>query len=411
MKYFKSILLTIFVFLLFIPRGNADVISNEKQDLNIYMFYSQLCSTCQEEEEWLEEYVRSSDNINIIKYEVTRNKDNANLLQNIREHLNNSDLTTPYTVMGTMGITGFNETVKKQIEEAINKYQNEEYVDIVNRTINNLDIPYEIDYPTGQYKLPILGEINPKNVSLPLISIVIGFIDGFNPCAMWVLLFLISMLFNMKNRRRMWIIGLTFLIASAITYLGFMLAWLQVAINLTSIGWIRFIIGAIALLGGGINLGSYYKGLKKDSGCEVVDDKKRKSIFKKIKKIISHVDEEAVGFWKNKWSFILALIGIIGLAVSVNIIELACSSGLPLIFTQILAINNLNNTQYFIYILIYILFFLIDDIVVFVIAMKTLSLKGISTKYSKYSHLIGGIIMLLIGLLMIIKPEWLMFKF
>ena len=113
----------------------------------------------------------------------------------------------------------------------------------------------------------------------------------------------------------------------------------------------------------------------------------------------------------NKKTYFLAILGVMGLAVTVNLIELACSSGLPLIFTQILALNNLNSFQYFIYILIYILFFLIDDIVIFTIAMKTLKLTGISTKYNKLSHLIGGILMLLIGILMIYKPEWLMFNF
>ena len=113
----------------------------------------------------------------------------------------------------------------------------------------------------------------------------------------------------------------------------------------------------------------------------------------------------------NKKTFYLAILGVMGLAVSVNLIELACSSGLPLIFTQILAINNLNSLQYLLYILIYIIFFLIDDIVIFAIAMKTLKLTGISTKYNKLSHLIGGILMLLIGILMIFKPEWLMFNF
>lgn len=95
-----------------------------------------------------------------------------------------------------------------------------------------------------------------------------------------------------------------------------------------------------------------------------------------------------------KKTYLLAILGVMGLAVTVNLIELACSSGLPLIFTQILALNDLNSLQYLIYILIYIILFLIDDIVIFVIAMKTLKLTGISTKYSKLSHLIGGILML-----------------
>ena len=110
-------------------------------------------------------------------------------------------------------------------------------------------------------------------------------------------------------------------------------------------------------------------------------------------------------------SLLLALVGVITLAFSVNLIELACSAGLPLIFTQILALNNLGLFEYSIYILLYLIFFLIDDIVIFVIAMKTLEVTGISTKYTKYSHLIGGIIMLIIGILMIFKPSWLMFNF
>ena len=105
------------------------------------------------------------------------------------------------------------------------------------------------------------------------------------------------------------------------------------------------------------------------------------------------------------------MIGIIGLAISVNIIELACSSGFPAIYTQVLVLNNLSSIEYFLYILLYIVFFLFDDILVFAIAMKTLQVTGISTKYNKLSHLIGGILMIIMGILLFFKPEWLMFNF
>ena len=137
----------------------------------------------------------------------------------------------------------------------------------------------------------------------------------------------------------------------------------------------------------------------KDSGCEVVDDKKRKKIFKKIKKFTSEK------------SFILALLGIVGLAISVNVIELACSAGLPLVFTQILALNKVVGFKAFIYTLVYIVFFLLDDMIVFSIAMYAKEITAISTKYNKYSHLVGGILMLLIGVLLLFKPGWLMFNF
>ncbi len=385
-------LIFLITLLLFIPKVNA---------LDIHLFYSELCSTCEEEIEFLEEYQKEAD-INIIYYETTTNKENDELLTNVRKALNNNDKTVPYTVIGTTGITGFNETVKNQIKAAYEFYTYE-FVDIVDVVQNDLDVEYEIIPPEGQFNIPILGNIDPKDVSLPLVAVIVGFIDGFNPCAMWVLLFLLSIIVTMKDRKKMWTIGLTFLITSALVYLAFMLAWLQIAITLSEIVWVRFIIALIALLGGAINLTSYFKERKKDNGCAVVDKEKRKSISKKINKIVKQID--------NKKTFYLAILGVMGLAVSVNLIELACSSGLPLIFTQILAINNLNSLQYLFYILIYILFFLIDDIVIFAIAMKSLKLTGISTKYNKLSHLIGGILMLLIGILMIFKPEWLMFNF
>ena len=388
----KKILFFLLFFLL-IPQVNA---------LDVHVFYSKVCSTCKEEIEFLEEYSLSND-INIITYETTQNKENDELLTNVRKALNNNDKTVPYTVIGTTGVTGFNDSVKKQIQAAITKYQNEEYVDIVDVVQNNLDIDYTINPPMGIYNIPLLGDIDAKEVSLPIVAIIIGFIDGFNPCAMWVLLFLLSIVITMKNQKKMWVIGLTFLTTSALVYLAFMLAWLSIAITLSQIFWVRFIIAIIALLGGIVNLTSYYKERKKDNGCQVVDKEKRKSILNKINKVVKQMD--------SKKTYFLAILGVMGLAVTVNLVELACSSGLPLIFTQILALNNLNVIQYLFYIFIYIFFFLIDDIVIFIIAMKTLKLTGISTKYNKLSHLIGGILMLLIGILMIFKPEWIMFNF
>lgn len=97
------------------------------------------------------------------------------------------------------------------------------------------------------------------------------------------------------------------------------------------------------------------------------------------------------------------------LAFSVNLIELLCSAGLPVIFTQMLAMNDLTTVQHYLYILLYIFFFMLDDLLVFIISMVTLEAFGITTKYTKYSHLIGGILMLVIGLLLIFRPEALMF--
>ena len=250
-----------------------------------------------------------------------------------------------------------------------------------------------------KYEVPILGNINAKEVSLPILAIVLGLVDGFNPCAMWILVFLISMLFSMKDRKKMWILGSTFIFTSGLVYLLFMISWLNLAVFLTSVKLIRLIIAIFSIIFGMYNIYRYIDSLGKEDGCDVTDKEDRKKIMKKIKKITSNQ------------KFILSIIGIMALAASVNILELLCSLGLPVIFTNVLAINHLSKIEYSIYIFIYLLFFLIDDIIVFVIAMMSMKIKGLSNKYTKYSHLIGGIIMLLLGILMALKPEWLMFNF
>ena len=247
-------------------------------------------------------------------------------------------------------------------------------------------------------KVPIIGNVNLKNVSLMSAAVFIGLVDGFNPCAMWVLLFLLSVLIGMKDRKRMWILGITFLLTSALVYMLIMLSWITIALKMTQIIWLRNLIAIIALVGAFINFRSFFNS-KDDSGCEVVDDKKRKKMFARIRKFTSEK------------SFLLAILGVIGLAISVNVVELACSAGLPIVFSELLVINNTSDTMKVMYTLVYILFFLLDDLVIFFIAMFTMKVTGISTKYSKYSHLIGGIVMLIIGVLLLLKPEWLMFNF
>lgn len=398
MNRIRKIIIT--ALLLFIPF----VVSADEKTLRVYLFHQESCPHCKKEIQYLEELKNKYSNLDVVTYEVSQNIMNYNFMNRVIEKtgiVTNGQV--PFTIIGTDYYIGFEDHVKKSIKDSIDKFLNDKNsIDVIAKVKNGEDvsnIKYNVD-PKSTKVIPILGEIDAKKVSLPLVAIVIGAVDGFNPCAMWVLLFLIGMLFHMKDKKKMWILGITFLLTSAVMYLLIMAAWLKVALSFMTVVWLRIFIAIVALVAGLVNLNSYIKEKKrKDDGCEIVDEKKRKKMFTKIKKITSEK------------KFILAIFGIIALAISVNLVELACSAGLPLIFTQILALNDLSTFEYVIYMLIYILFFLIDDIVVFVIAMLTLNIKGISSKYGKYSHLIGGIIMILIGILMIFKPEWLMFNF
>ena len=386
-----------FLFMLICFLSLMPFVSAKKVTINL--FYSSTCPHCKAEKMFLD----TLDDVEVRRYEVSAY---PSLTQEVMNNLNIKESSVPVTIIGSDYIIGYSDEIKDDILDMIDAYSKKDYCDSVDATIDEEDIKACIKQNEGIYKksenrkINFFGKtikFNAKSVSLPLISLLIGFIDGFNPCAMWVLIFLISMLFNMKDRKKMWILGITFLVSSALIYLVFMLGILTIV---TFIGTIfKYIVAAIALIGGILNLNSFRKSLKKDVGCEVTDKKKRSKIIEKIKTIIAE---------KN---LLIAIVGIVLLAASVNLIELACSSALPSIFVGILKINNLNALQYGLYMFLYILMFMIDDIVIFIIAMTTLKITGISNKYTKYSHLIGGILMILIGILMIFKMEWLMFNF
>lgn len=369
----------------------------EAKELTINLFYGKECPHCEKEQEYLNKLKRQyGDNIEIKKFEVWHNSENSELLSKVRKALDNEDTGVPYTVIGTYGFTGFSENTADKILNLVKENLKNPIPDIIDDVKKGNKITKNNETTDNNVTVPVLGKVDAKSVSLPLLALVIGLADGFNPCAMWVLLFLISMLLGMKNRKRMWTLGITFILTSAIMYTLFMVAWLHIAASAMQQVILRSIIALVAIIAGAYNLNKYFK---EPDGCNVTNKKQRKQILEKIKK-----------FTKEK-SLILSLIGVITLAITVNLVELACSAGLPLLFTSVLAMNDLNTFEYMVNIFIYIFFFLIDDIIVFLIAMKTTEVAGISTKYGKYSSLIGGILMLLIGALLILKPEWIMFNF
>lgn len=404
MKKFKLIIFSLCISLMFITNIKA-----EENLVNLYLFYSNTCPHCEAEMELLEELQEDYDNLKIYKYEISEDE-NSLLLSKVSEMFDINVTGVPFTVIGEKTFFGYSEeNSKKKFIGTIEYYSSHGYTDKIGEYLENELPTYDInnndmsvdeyikDYGEYNFDIPIVGEVSTKDMALPIIAIVMGFIDGINPCAMWVLLFLISMLIGMHDRKKMFILGGTFLLTSAFIYFLIMLAWLNIAVVVTKIDIIRLVIAIIALLGGFYNLYSLFK--TKEDGCNVTTKKDRQKILEKIKKFTSEK------------SLVLSIIGVIALAISVNLIELACSAGLPVMFTQILAINNLSEIQYISYIILYILFFLIDDLIIFVLAVTSMKVSGMSAKYGKISKLIGAILLILIGILLMFKPEWLMLNF
>ena len=399
-RILKLLVLTIFIFLISFS-------VQAKEQVTLYFFYGDGCPHCAEEEEYLMPDLEKDKDLKIVKLETWQNKENSELLDKVGTAYGLERKGVPCNVIGDTVISGYNEYNANKIKRAISYYKNHDYTDQVEKIKNNEEVTINDKFGKEEEKtdidntidVPFIGKFNVKKVSITTAAVLIGLVDGFNPCAMWVLLFLITTLIGMKDRRKMLILGFTFLFTSALVYFIIMFSWLHIVVSVSTSILFRTLIAVFAIVAGIYNLYNYFKSLKEDDGCEVVSKEKRKTIFNRIRK------------FTHEKRFIIAILGIMALAISVNIIELLCSAGLPVVFSELLAINNITGTKAILYNVLYVIFFMLDDIIVFLLAVKTMDVVGFSTKYNKYSHLIGGLIMLAIGLLLILKPGWLMFNF
>ncbi len=399
----KKLVLIILSLLILLPiksyalvDGYEDVVHDEvgvetKEDVvNIYLFYGDGCPHCAKEEKLLNQLEEKyGGQIKVYSYETWNSTKNKNLMIKIKKEngINTRLEGVPFTVIGKKTYVGYSDWVGTELEKQI-RY-NLELDDISEE---------ETVIQKNKVHIPLLGDVNATDTAVGVAAVILGFVDGFNPCAMWVLLFIISMLFGMKDRKKMFILGFAFLFTSALFYFLSMIG-INIVLDFLSTDKIRSLIGLVAIIFGIYNLYVYFRDRKLEDGCQVVDDKRRKNIIAKVKKI------------KNARNFFIALGGIILLAISVNMVELACSAGFPMIFNEVMIANEVDGFLRIIYLLIYVFFYMIDDMVVFTISMCTLSIAGMTTKYNKLIKIIGGILMLLMGILLIFKPEWIMLNF
>ena len=408
-----SVLIATFIGLSFHVKAQA---LEPKNNVNLYFFWGDGCPHCAHAKEALEPYVKQRQNIGYQKYEIYYNVENQKKMQSVGEALKIDASGVPLLVVGDKPYIGFSDSTGTEIKErleycSVNACPDSvaEIVGVekpISKDISNTTEEDTRSGPTtssnqsstsrtdGYIDLPLIGKINTAHFSLPVLTVIIALLDGFNPCAMWALLFIITLLIGMKDRKRMWLYGTTFIVTSAAVYFIFMAAWLNLFMFIGHITWVRTIIGLLAVAAGAYYLYDWYQ---KKTGCKITGDGKRREALFRLREIVKE---------KNIW---LGLGGIIVLAAAVNVVELACSAGLPVLFTGILSTAGLEAWQYYAYMLLYILFFMFDDLVVFVIAMTTLKVVGIESKYTRATRLVGGIVMCILGFLLIFAPQVLMF--
>jgi len=376
---------------------------------DIYLFWRQGCPHCEREIAFLRQFEAGNPAIRVHYFDIGSDVASRTLLVRTGELLAADISSVPFTVVGDEVFAGYlndattGEVIRRRAlqclahpcPDSVKPLLSAGNTDPAPVAKESARAPPSAREIPASIALPLIGEVATKNLSLPMLTVVLAALDGFNPCAMWTLMLLLGLLIGMQDKRRRWILGSAFIVASAAVYFLFMAAWLNLFLFLGMLLWVRLAIGVVAIAGGGYYLRTYL--LKRDDVCAVTAPEQRRRVFDRLRQL-SRQEQ----FW-------LALSGIVLLAFAVNLVELLCSAGIPAVYTRVLTLSDVPVWQYYLYLLLYILIFMLDDLIVFFTVMKTLEVTGLSTRYARTSHLLGGIVLVILGALLLLRPEWLMF--
>ena len=373
----------------------------------ITVFVRDGCTKCEEEKDFLNSILEQNPSFMIRYINISESIENKNLFDRFVDTIGLGKIT-PITLVGTQVFQGFEspETTGKFIIDAIQKNEVllKEYLEYAFDAPQNIQIAgtfegcdendTECKLPENSLlssvRIPFFGTYDLRSVSLFSLASILGLLDGFNPCAMWVLIIFILTLIQIGDRLKMVFVAGTFLIAEGIMYALIIISWWKFFDFAGNAPIITIAVGVLAIGAGGFFL---WEGLFTDGTCKVTTGNQRKKIKDRIVAIA------------NSPISILSFFAILGLAFSVNIIEFACSAGYPQVFTNVLSASSFSFFEKILAIAIYVLFYMLDDIIVFGIALYSIEKIGITHKFAKASNIIGGSIILLIGILMIVKPE------
>ncbi len=238
---------------------------------------------------------------------------------------------------------------------------------------------------------PLPGGIDPEQMSLPLFTLTLAALDAFNPCAFFVLLFLLSLMVNARRRGRMLLIGGVFVLVSGLLYFLFMAAWLELFLLVGSITWVTAIAGVLAVVMGGLNIKDYF--LLRQGPSLSMSDTARQRLFGRMRLLLAG---DNLG---------MLLLGTLTLAVAANSYELLCTAGFPMVYTRVLTLQAETDAVYYGYLLLYNLIYITPLLLIVLLFSLTMGRRKLTEQEGKGLKLLSGLMMFLLGLLLLLMPE------
>ncbi|MDD5749803.1 MAG: glutaredoxin domain-containing protein [Patescibacteria group bacterium] len=365
----KKILFSLFTLtFLLLPWQNA-LAETVTQNGPVYIFSSPTCPHCATAKKFLENFKKeSSPNLIIYDYEISRN---AFLAKNFYEKYSvpqNMQGLVPAIFVGDKYFVGFSAQTGEEIAAYL---------------LDQEEVKKE---GNGLTKLPILGEVDLLDLSLPILAITLGLIDGFNVCSLGALVIILGLVMVLHSRRRIFIFGGAFIFTTAIIYGLLIFLWHQFFSFIAPyIRSMELLIGLLALAGGIYLLREFYKAYKSGPICSTNNLMSR--LTPKIEKV-----------FQSKSSWLALLSAVIVFATVVTIVEFPCSAFLPVLFTSILVDSGISLGTSLFYIMLYMLFYLLDEIIIFIAAVLTLKIKIVSPKFIIFFNLLAAAIFIFLGI-------------
>lgn len=351
--------------------------------VSLHYFYSPSCPHCQVAGPWLDKVAGELPWLELRKYSVRDSRENARLYLDTAASLGIEVQSVPGFIFCRQLRVGFDsaETTGKELREAL---------EACHRAATGGPVAAGA---SSRVDLPLLGAVDPADLSLPVLTVVLAGVDAFNPCAFFVLLFLLSLMVHARSRARMLIVGGTFVLFSGLVYFVFMAAWLNLFLLAGELRAVTVVAGLVALVIGAINVKDYF-WFKQGISLSIPEAAKP-GLFRRMREVVA---AGATG---------PMLAGTVLLAIVANSYELLCTAGLPMVYTRTLTLAGLPTWQYYAYLAAYNVIYVIPLLVIVVVFAWTLGARKLSESEGRLLKLVSGCMMLAFGILLLAAPHWL----
>lgn len=366
----------------------------------LYYFWGEGCPHCAKAKPFLQELQRKYPELKVESWEVLEHRENIPLLMRMAKERGREAIGVPVFIIGKHYLSGFSEQTPAQLEGAVKEaLQAQATLPAAPNAATPTPHPIAPQAPAPQsiapkgadrLRVPGLGELDPQRYSLPFFTLVIASLDSFNPCAFFVLFFLLSLLIHARSRRRMLLIGGVFVLVSGVLYFLFLAAWLNLFLIVGSLPAITTAAGILALFIGLINAKDFF--LFHQGITLSIPEGKKPKLFARMRRLLK----------AESLPSLLAGSGV--LAVAANSYELLCTAGFPMVFTRALTLHRLTAAGYYFYLALYCLVYVVPLAAIVVIFTVTLGGKKLSEWQGRVLKLVSGLMMLGLAVVLLVKP-------